>query len=108
MYKIFKDEGLHSNVALENTETKARLDIGRISISMLDILSKAGYKEEDNTLKLVDKWELPIDKEYADEMSKLTMRMKKPIRDQRKKATKKEENKKIDAMDVLLGLAQYN
>ena len=108
MYKVFKDKGLHSNIVLENTETKARLDIGRISISILDILSRAGYKEEDNTLKLVDKWELSINKEHADEISKLAMRMKKPIRDQRKTTTKKEENKKIDAMDVLLGLAQYN
>ena len=112
MYKILKDEGYNKVVTIENAETKASLIIGKVTIEMLNVLDTAGYKVGDKGLTITNKWDLNIDKATADTLSKMAMKMKKPIRDQRKKTAneinRKMYNKEIDAMDVLLGLASYN
>lgn len=108
MYKVLKPKGHFVGVTIENTETKTDINIGRVSMEMLNILDKAGHKVGDDGINFMDEWDIEVNKETAETLSHLAMKMKKPIRDQRKKTTKKEENKKIDAMDVLLGLAQYN
>ena len=111
MYKLLKEKGNNLNVILENTETKAQLNLGRITLDVLSILEK----EEDLTfgekgkLNLTDEWNIIITDSTAKELSAKAMRMSKPIRDQRKhKEEPKKSNKEIDAMDVLLGLASYN
>ena len=111
MYKLLKEKGNNLNVILENTETKAQLNLGRITLDVLSILEK----EEDLTfgekgkLNLTDEWNIIITDSTAKELSAKAMRMSKPIRDQRKhKDEAKKSNKEIDAMDVLLGLANYN
>ena len=38
MYKILKDKGNNMNIVLENTETKASIVIGRLTIDILSIL----------------------------------------------------------------------
>jgi len=110
MYKLLKEKGNNANVTLENTDTKASIIIGRISMEILSILKeKEGihFGSETGETALKDKWEFNIEDSTAKELSAKAMRMSKPIRDQRKVQIKK-ENKKIDAMDVLLGLASYN
>ena len=111
MYKLLKEKGNNLNVILENTETKAQLNLGRITLDILSILEK----EEDLTfgekgkINLTDEWNIIITDSTAKELSTKAMRMSKPIRDQRKhKEEPKKSNKEIDAMDVLLGLASYN
>ena len=111
MYRVLKVRGSRSNVVVENTDTKANVIIGRITMEILKILAEAGYKTEDDTLNLSDEWNLSIDKEIATKLTATTMKMKKPIRDQSKKNKidiRKEVNKTVDAMDVLLGLASYS
>lgn len=113
MYKLVKEYGNNLNVILENTETKAQLNLGRLTIDILTLLeTKEGLTFGDGgEFQLKDGWDFTIKDETAKELSEKAMRMSKPIRDQSKKATeekKKEANKQIDAMDVLLGLANYN
>ena len=114
MYKVLKEKGLYRNVIVENTDTKARVNIGNVSLDILKTLEDAGFKigtvgkEEKDEFTATNKWDINVDIETASQLTKMAMRMKKPIRDQRKKEIKKKENKKIDAMDVLLGLASYN
>ena len=103
MYRIIKDKGYDKPVTVENTSTKATIIVGRMSISMLQILEEAGKPV---TGAQFEKWDLEVNKETADKLVKLAMPMKKPIRT--KKEIAKTRNKDIDAMDVLLGLAQYN
>ena len=113
MYKLLKEKGNNLNVILENIDTRAQLNLGRLTI---DILTLLGTKEgmtfgEGGTTQLKDEWNFSISDETAKELSAKAMRMSKPIRDQSKKATKekkKEANKQIDALDVLLGLANYS
>lgn len=112
MYKILKDKGNNSNVTLENTDTSAQLNLGKISMEMLSILEKDGFSfgSEDSDIKLKDEWELEIGEDTKKDLERIAMRMKKPDRDQSKAKSEqvaKEKNKKIDAMDVLLGLASY-
>ena len=113
MYRLIKDKGNNSNVIIENLDTHAQLNLGRLSMDILSILER----EEDLTfgeggkLQYKDKWEVNIESTTAEDLSRKAMRMSKPIRDQSKKATeekKKEANKQIDALDVLLGLANYS
>ena len=106
MYKVLKEKGYNQTVIIENTKTKANVIVGRVSIEMLSILEAAGYKTEDGSLKLTDEWNLEVNAETAGKLTKLAMPMKKPIRT--KKEVIKKRNKDVDAMDVLLGLAQYN
>lgn len=111
MYRILKEKGNNVSLILENTDTKAQLNLGRLTIDMITLLET----EEDLTfgekgrIQLRDEWNISIKESTAKELSNKAMRMSKPIRDQRKvKDDKKKRNKEIDAMDVLLGLASYN
>jgi hypothetical protein len=108
MYKVLKEKGNNQNVTLQNTDTKASIIIGRISIEILNLLERAGHKIDGETLSMKDRWELEVNDEIGKELASKAMTMTKPIRDQRKTEDKpKKENKHIDAMDVLLGLANY-
>ena len=112
MYRLLKEKGNNLNVMLENTETKAQLNLGRLTIDILTLLeTKEGLTFGDGgKIQLKDEWDFTIKDETAKELSEKTMRMSKPIRDQRKHKEEKpkKSNKEIDAMDVLLGLANYN
>lgn len=113
MYKVLKEKGNNVSITLENTETKASIIIGRLSMDILSLLEKEEgirFGDSDDEIKLKDKWELTIKDETAKELSAKAMRMSKPVRDQSKKSEQvlKKDNKSIDAMDVLLGLASYN
>ena len=111
MYRLLKEKGNNLNVMLENTETKAQLNLGRLTIDILTLLeTKEGMTFGDGgEFQLKDGWDFTIKDETAKELSEKAMRMSKPIRDQRKvKDEPKKSNKEIDAMDVLLGLANYN
>lgn len=111
MYKLVKEYGNNLTVILENTETKAQLNLGKLTIDILTLLeTKEGLTfGEGGEFQLKDSWDFTIKDETAKELSAKAMRMSKPIRDQRKvKDDKKKLNKEIDALDVLLGLANYN
>ena len=60
---------------------------------------------------MTDAWDLTVNEGVAQELAAKAMRIKRPVRDQRKvnvPGANKLANKEIDAMDVLLGLAKYN
>ena len=110
MYKLTKPKGYTSVVTITETESYASIDLGTPSITMLDILVSAGVLDETDSSKAFNEWNFDIEKDVADKLFPLAMRIEKPKRDQRK--IKPEEtkvnNKNIDALDVLLGLAQYS
>lgn len=112
MYRLLKEKGNNLNVILENVDTRAQLNLGRLTIDVLTLLeTKEGMTfGEGGTTQLKDEWNFSISEETATELSAKAMRMSKPIRDQRKHKEEqpKKNNKEIDAMDVLLGLANYN
>lgn len=111
MYKLIKDRGNNSNVAIQNTDTKAEVIIGRLSMEIVSILEKAGHAintEDEASLKYKDSWNITIDEDTKNELQRLAMRMMKPKRAKVQTETQKQANKTIDAMDVLLGLAKYN
>lgn len=112
MYRLLKEKGNNLNVILENIDTRAQLNLGRLTIDVLTLLeTKEGMTfGEGGTTQLKDDWNFSISEETATELSAKAMRMSKPIRDQRKHKEEqpKKNNKEIDAMDVLLGLANYN
>lgn len=104
MYRVLKEAGYGANVILENTDTKASVIIGRINMEILRLIEKDRGGDIDRT----SKWLIEITKETAIELQKMTINMKKPIRSQKAKDLFKKPNKEIDAMDVLLGLANYS
>lgn len=113
MYRVLKEKGNNVSITLENTETKASIIIGRLSMDILSLLEREEgihFGDSDSEIQLKDKWELTIKDETAKELSAKAMQMSKPVRDQSKKSEQvlKKDNKSIDAMDVLLGLASYN
>ena len=111
MYKLIKDKGNNSNVAIQNTDTKAEVIIGRLSMEIVSILERAGHAintEDEASLKYKDSWNITIDEDTKNELQRLAMRMMKPKRAKVQTETQKQDNKTIDAMDVLLGLAKYN
>lgn len=112
MYKVLKEKGNNSNITLENMETKASIVLGRISMPILDILKDAGHTFDGDDISLKDEWNLEVNDEAGKALAKQAMTMSKPVRDQSNKAKAKDlfqkPNKEIDAMDVLLGLANYN
>lgn len=105
MWQVIKSYGYTSNVTLVNEEEGKEIILGVISIKMLDIL-----KENDiDTGNTKDPWSFEVTKEIAQALAGLVTIAEKPIRAKLdKKAKAKEVNKNIDAMDVLLGLANYS
>lgn len=113
-YKVLKEKGHSKTITLENTETHASLIIGRVTPSLLGVLKE--YEDittgrEDGELNVNDAWDFLIKDETSKALSRLAMRMEKPVRDQSNKAKveiKKQSNKTIDALDIILGRANYN
>ena len=111
MYRVLKEKGNNKNITLENMDTKANIIIGRVSSSILDLLNEAGHRiGEDMGLTIKDEWSLEVNDEIGKELARKALSMSKPVRDQSKKTKDlfKKPNNKIDAMDVLLGLASYS
>lgn len=123
MYKLIKEKGFNANVSILNTETEATINLGRVSIPLLTELEKEGHTLYDPTSTDEDRrdasknlipnerWELDIKDETAKTLMATAMPIKAPSRKEMKekeKEKKKQLNKKIDAMDVILGLATYN
>lgn len=110
MYRLLKDKGNNSNLVLENMDTRTNLIIGKLTMDILSLLEeKEGihFGALDEEIKLKNSWDIRISEETGKELANKAMTMHKPVRDQRKVQIKK-DNKTIDAMDVLLGLASYN
>lgn len=108
MYRVLKPRGNASNVTVENTDTRASVTIGRINPKIIDILQKQGHAVGTDAMPLSEDWSLAVNEDTAKELASMAFKMTKPIRDQRKPETKKQANKQIDAMDVMLGLANYS
>lgn len=110
MYRVNKEIGTSENVYLQNTDTMAELNLGRITPGLLRILELDGYKFDgtDGAVTLKEKWTLKVSDGVKDELRKLAMPMKKPIRDQRKvkQEEKKEIKQPVDVLDIIYGLAQ--
>ena len=113
MYKVVKEMGKTENVYLQNTDTMAEINLGRITAGIMNALRKDGYEfetvdEKEGRLTLKEKWNLKVSNEVKDELRKLAMPMKKPIRDQRKvkpQEEKKEVKQPVDILDIIYGLA---
>lgn len=89
MYKVIKSKGSSSNVSLMNTDTAMSINLGRITVKMLDIIKEDGYSTEAGTITMTEEWDLKISPEAKDKLARLAMPMSKPIRDQRKKPEEK-------------------
>ena len=111
MYRVSKELGATENVYLQNTDTMAEINLGRVTPGLLRILETDGYKFDDteDAITLKKKWTLNVSDEVKDELRKLAMPMKKPVRDQRKVKPQQEEKKEVkqpvDLLDIIYGLA---
>ena len=110
MYRVNKEPGTTENVYLQNTDTMAEINLGRITPGLLRILEIDGYKfdDTDDAITLKEKWTLKVSEEVKEQLRKLAMPMKKPIRDQRKvkpEEEKKEVKQPVDILDIIYGLA---
>lgn len=113
MYKVLKDKGNNANVYIENIDTATQLNLGKLTMEMLSIMETCepiSFGTDESDVKLNAEWDFEIKEETKMHLEKMAMKMTKPLRDQSKAKSEqvaKEKNKKIDAMDVLLGLASY-
>lgn len=109
MYRVNKETGTSENVYLQNTDNGAELNLGRMTPTILHILEEDGYKfdDTDGAVTLKEKWTLKVSDEVKEQLRKLAMPMKKPIRDQRKVKVeeKKEAKQLVDLLDIIYGLA---
>ena len=109
MYRVNKEPGATENVYLQNTDTMAEINLGRVTPGLLRILEIDGYKfaSTDDAITLKEKWTLKVSEEVKEQLRKLAMPMKKPIRDQRKvkpQEEKKETKQPVDLLDIIYGL----
>ena len=114
MYRINKDKGNNQVITLTNIETKASVIIGRLSVTIMDILKEDDtFREAVETKSIIaESWDFTISDEIGKKLAKTTFKIEKPERhaptSDSIESLKKKVNKTIDAMDVLLGIAQYN
>lgn len=106
MYRVIKPAGYGTNVSVENTDTMASVMIGGTTRNVMDILREVGFTEE--VIDAGCEWDLEIDQDTAKKLVALAMKMKKPIRDQRKKPAEDKPTGKvgvdIDAFDLIYGI----
>lgn len=109
MYRVTKEPGTKENVYLQNTDTMAEINLGRVTPGLLTILEIDGYKfgSTDDAITLKEKWTLKVSEEVKEQLRKLAMPMKKPVRDQREvkpQEEKKEVKQPVDLLDIIYGL----
>lgn len=105
MYRILKDKGIGQTITLENLNTNAQINLGKLSTTMLAILEDSeglrfGVKE-DGLILVNDEWNINIKDETAKKLTEKILNSSIKIK------TKKLEQNKIDAWDVLFGKAKY-
>ena len=111
MYRLMKENGNNSNILIENENTHAQINLGRLSMDILSVLEAEEDMSfgEDGLVTLTEKWDLMLKPSTVEILSKKAMRMSKlKMKKQTEEQRRKELNKSVDAMDVLLGLASYN
>lgn len=101
MYRVSKPRGV-SNVTVENTDTCASVMIGRVSMEIIDTISVYGAEPPDFQLE----WSFAVNKDCASALTALALKMKKPIRDQRKvkEDTPQKIGVEVDAFDLIYGI----
>lgn len=118
-WKLIKSKGITTPIILENDIIHTSVSLGKYPFKIVNIL--ASYKID---VAPADEWNISINNEIARELSRYTMplRTKKskvtttdittdapkeeiePINEEKQKAIK---NSKVNALDVLLGLAEF-
>ena len=109
MYKLKKDAGLTATVMIVNTDTKASIMIGTPNIKMKWQLEKLGVAVPEWS----EAWDIVINNDTAKALVADIIKTTRPTRKVNNDpddttSIKQKTNKQIDAMDVLLGLAQYS
>lgn len=118
MYILTKPKNRYSSVTLINDLTNQTYTLGQIRIPWLDFISeqegiKFDYQDPEG-LAVSDEWHIEISPETAAGLMKLASPIHKRVKvksdanpKQALENIKKQANKKVDAMDVLLGLNNY-
>lgn len=101
MYTVLKPRGYNANVTVLNTDTSSSITIGKLDMRILTVLEAGGYTFDSDAK--VAEWNLTVNKDTADTLVKLTLQMKKPIRDQRKKPEGK-IGVEVDAFNLIFGV----
>ena len=115
MYKILKDKGSNTNITLKNTETKAEVNLGRLSTDIIKLLESDGYSFETSggtALRYTEEWELAISDSVGKDLGKLAMPIKRPVRVQKKKEEVKTEEVRpvrrdkqpVDVFNLIFGI----
>ena len=99
MYKVYKPTG-NGLVSVENMDTHASVVIGRVSPEIVHVLTEAGY----DLPPFGEEWSVEVNKECATALATMAMRMKKPIRDQRKKKEEPKPSAEVDMFDLIYGI----
>lgn len=103
-YKMYKPVGFEANITIENIDTGASIVIGTVG-TIREFIGTSGLDIDKDVMS--DEWDFEITEETAKTLvTKTAMGMNKPMRVKTQKD--EQSNKKIDAMDVILGLATYN
>lgn len=107
MYSLIRNIGYSSNITLVNNDSGATLALGRVTMTILEILKEAGIEPDTYSAA----WNYEITEDTATKLSREAFKMGKPKRNQSKpqKVTKGPEPEdilkskpKVNLMDILL------
>lgn len=121
MYKLSKPNGYGGIVTVENTERNTRISLGSATdFELINLLKEelgveTTATDPDHGLDLFKKWNIEIGKDVAKNLCNYTFRIRRPklskaktkIATEQPKPEIAQPKKQIDALDVLLGLANY-
>lgn len=99
MYKVYKPTG-NGLVSVENMDTHASVVIGKVNMEIINTIKEAGY----DLPPFGEEWSVEVNKECATALAAMAMRMKKPIRDQRKKKEEPKPSAEVDMFDLIYGI----
>ena len=115
-YRLYKDTGRFANLTIVNVDIDSTIILGPLTPLIVEILKESGgFKTDDGhlSLELYSGWDISISEQCARDLCDTSFSIKKPPVHKSHSTTTTTtktitDNKKIDALDVLLGLAKYN
>jgi hypothetical protein len=115
-YEVIKERGNNGQVTIINTDTKASINIGRLTLEIINTLrEQEGISFEEDTkdtlhLELKDAWKIEVKDEVGKKLASFASKIHSPKKTKTSSGNTEQSSPKIkiDALDVLLGRASYN
>lgn len=112
MYAVRKARGSGAVITVVNTDKGSSVIIGKPTMTILEMLDKEGYSprtpDPAKHIELRDEWDIEVTEEFANELARRALTMKRPPRrtktEQDVKRSSHDSKEPVDLFDLVFGI----